>query len=478
MNFCKNKIFEYLKNKSISLLGFGKSNRAVASLLNELGLNFQVRDKHECYGMLENFKNSKIDSFFGENYLEDLNCDIIFRTPVIRPDIQEISEAVKYGSICSSEIDLFLKFCPTKNIFAVTGSDGKSTTTSLIYEILKSSGKDVFLGGNIGIPIISQIDNISNDSFVVLELSSFQLISCNINPKVSIITNISENHLDWHINFNEYVLSKSNIFNNQSENNTLVINFDDELSKKISSNCKASKRFFSLKHKLKNGSYLDSDGYLVHTKNQEVYKIIHKNDIKIPGIHNVSNFLSSICACLDYVSTDDIRYVAKNFPGLSHRIEFVRRINDVEYYDDSIASTPNRVINGSLSLFDKNIILIAGGYDKNLNYDEFANMVCRKVKILILIGQTTDKIESCVLKLKSDRIPKIFKASSMIEAVNFAYVNSSKNDKVLLSPACASFGMYNNFEERGNDFKLCVLSLEKLEGEFNDQKSVCKIVDR
>ena len=246
MNFCKNKIFEYLKNKSISLLGFGKSNRAVASLLNELGLNFQVRDKHECYGMLENFKNAKVDSFFGENYLENLNCDIIFRTPVIRPDIQEISEAVKNGSICSSEIDLFLKFCPTKNIFAVTGSDGKSTTTSLIYEILKRSGKDVFLGGNIGIPIISQIDKISDGSFVVLELSSFQLISCNINPKVSIITNISENHLDWHINFNEYVLSKSNIFNNQSENNTLVINFDDELSKKISSNCKASKRFFSL----------------------------------------------------------------------------------------------------------------------------------------------------------------------------------------------------------------------------------------
>ena len=190
MNFCKNKIFEYLRNKNISLLGFGRSNRAVASLLDELGLNFQVRDKYEYYKILENFKNSKIDSFFGENYLENLDCDIIFRTPVIRPDTKQISEAIKNGSICSSEIDLFLKFCPTKNIFAVTGSDGKSTTTSLIYEILKNSGKDVFLGGNIGIPIISQIDKISDDSFVVLELSSFQLISCYVKPKVSIITNI------------------------------------------------------------------------------------------------------------------------------------------------------------------------------------------------------------------------------------------------------------------------------------------------
>ena len=484
----KEKIFEYLKDKKIVLLGFGISNQAVAKFLDELAINFQVRDQKNCDLNIK-FKNSKPEFIFGENYLKNLNCDLIFRSPGIRPDLIEDK-----SYILSSEIEFFLKFCPTENVFAITGSDGKSTTTSIIYELLKSSGKKVFLGGNIGTPILPQICKISDKDFVVLELSSFQLMTCKINPKVAVITNISENHLDWHKNFNEYVYSKINIFKNQGKNpalsqnenvlplkttlfsghrpermnyfkssydNLLVSNFDCKILNEISEKATRKKRFFSVKSKISDGCYLDKDGYINFCENGKVFKIIHKNEIKIPGIHNIENFMAAISACYNFVSLENIKFVANNFKGLSHRIEFVAEISSVRYYDDSIASTPNRVLKGAFSIFENNIILIAGGYDKNLNFKEFGEKICDKVKILILIGQTAEKIENCVKNCKNFKKPKIFKADSMKSAVNFAYHNAFNNDVILLSPACASFGMYSNFEERGTDFKNCVLNLKK-----------------
>lgn len=452
-------IYDYLKNKKIILLGFGKSNSAIANVLDDLKINFEIRDKNNCSNKL-NFKNSKVNHIFGENYSENLDCDIIFRSPGIRPDIEGINLAVRNGAILSSEIDLFMKFCPSKNIFAVTGSDGKSTTTSIIYEILKSSGKNVFLGGNIGTPIISQLNKISSDSYVVLELSSFQLMDLNINPKIAIISNISENHLDWHINFNEYVSSKFNIFKNNPE--LLVINEDDSILNKLKG---SNIRSFSLNNKVENGCYLNENKDIIFSNHGKRSKIINCKDIKVPGIHNIYNYMASISACFDFVSIDDIKYVAQNFSGLNHRIEFIDEINGVKYYNDSIASTPNRVIKGSLSVFQDNIILIAGGYDKHLEFDKFADIVCNKAKVIILIGQTSDKIEKCINNSSFVKKPKIFKASSMADAVNLAKSNSVKNDIVLLSPACASFGMYNNFEERGMDFKKCVLNLREV---YND----------
>ena len=484
----KEKIFEYLKDKKIVLLGFGISNQAVAKFLDELAINFQVRDQKNCDLNIK-FKNSKPEFIFGENYLKNLNCDLIFRSPGIRPDLIEDK-----SYILSSEIEFFLKFCPTENVFAITGSDGKSTTTSIIYELLKSSGKKVFLGGNIGTPILPQICKISDKDFVVLELSSFQLMTCKINPKVAVITNISENHLDWHKNFDEYVDSKINIFKDQGKNpalsqnenvlplkttlssghrpermnyfkssydNLLVSNFDCKILNEISEKATRKKRFFSVKSKISDGCYLDKDGYINFCENGKVFKIIHKNEIKTPGIHNIENFMAAISACYNFVSLENIKFVANNFKGLSHRIEFVAEISSVRYYDDSIASTPNRVLKGAFSIFENSIILIAGGYDKNLNFKEFGEKICDKVKILILIGQADEKIEHCVKNCENFKKPKIFKADSMKSAVNFAYQNALKNDIILLSPACASFGMYKNFEERGKDFKNCVLNLKK-----------------
>ncbi len=484
----KEKIFGYLKDKKIVLLGFGVSNQAVAKFLDELAINFQVRDQKNCDLNIK-FKNSKPEFIFGENYLKNLNCDLIFRSPGIRSDLIEDKSC-----ILSSEIEFFLKFCPTENVFAITGSDGKSTTTSIIYELLKSSGKKVFLGGNIGKPILPQICKISDKDFVVLELSSFQLMTCKINPKVAVITNISENHLDWHKNFDEYVDSKINIFKDQGKNpalsqnenvlplktmlsyghrpermnyfkssydNLFVSNFDCKILNEISEKATRKKRFFSVKSKISDGCYLDKDGYINFCENDKVFKIIHKNEIKIPGIHNIENFMAAISACYNFVSLENIKFVANNFKGLPHRIEFVAEIGGARYYDDSIASTPNRVLKGAFSIFENNIILIAGGYDKNLNFKEFGEKICDKVKILILIGRAAEKIENCVKNCKNFKKPKIFKADSMKSAVNFAYHNAFNNDVILLSPACASFGMYSNFEERGTDFKNCVLNLKK-----------------
>lgn len=461
MNFYINKILEFLKNKKVCLLGLGKSNIAIASILNNLKIDFEVRDRNDCSEKLKKFANSKIKKRFFENYLIDIDSDIIFVSPGIRPDLKELKLAVNNGSILSSEIDLFLKCCPTKNIFAVTGSDGKSTTSSLMYELLKKSGKDVFLGGNIGVTIISQIENISSDSYVVLELSSFQLINLNISPKVAVITNISENHLDWHLNFDEYVNSKFNIFKNQSCNHLLVINHDDKISNKISNICKSKIRKFSLDCKVNNGCFVENNGDIIFSNNGQKRKIINKQDLKLLGNHNLENFLASVSACVDYVDTNSIKYVAENFKGLEHRIEFVDEINCVKYYNDSIASTPTRVMRGALSVFQNNIILIAGGYDKHLSFEKFAKFICGKVKLLILIGQTSEKIEKCINGLRSDVKPVVIKSNSMSDAVKLASLKSSTGDIVLLSPACASFGMYNNFEERGNDFKNCVLNLEK-----------------
>ena len=482
MNFIEQKIFEYLKDKKIILLGFGKSNQAVAEFLDKININFQIRDKKKYNLKFLKFKNSKIKFIFGENYLENLDsdCDLIFRSPGIRPDLIK-NKNLNKNLILLSEIEFFLKFCPTENLIAVTGSDGKSTTASLIYELLKNScennnknknnkNKKVFLGGNIGTPILPKINKISDKDFVVLELSSFQLITCNnINPKVAVITNISENHLDWHKDFQEYINSKINIFKNQKRDNLFVSNFDCDILNKISEKSTSKKRFFSLKSKISDGCYLDEKKYINFCENNKNFKIINKNKIKIPGEHNIENFMAAIAACYDFVNIENIKYLANNFKSLAHRIEFVAEINGVCYYDDSIATTPNRVLKGAFSVFENNnknnnILLIAGGYDKNLNFEELAKEICNKVKILVLIGQTAEKIKNCIINCNNLKKPEILNADSMQSAVNLAYKNSLKNDIniVLLSPACASYGMYSNFEERGDDFKNHVLNLKKL----------------
>ena len=472
MNSVRYEMFKFLNNKKIILLGFGKSNFEVAKVLDDLKIDFKICDINDdsyYFSRLKNFKNSKVKFSVGKDYLKNLESDIIFRSPGVPYICNDITEARSRGVHFTSEIELFIKFCPTKLIFGVTGSDGKTTVATIIYEMLKKSGKDVFIGGNIGFSLLSVIDEIRATSYVVLELSSFQLISATISPKIAIVTNISENHLDLHNSFQEYIDAKTNILINQNIDDIAVLNLNDKIVNKLSYKTVACKRFFSSNINLRvdNGCWIDKNKNIIFSKYSSDFEIMRSEDIKIPGIHNLENFMAAICACFDCVNITDIKYVAKNFFGVKHRLEFVKVVNNVRYYDDSIASTPNRTIKGALSVFQKNVILIAGGYDKNLNFRNLGKVICRKVKILILLGQTSEKIQKEVLNCKIKPKPKIFIVDSMEKAVNISSENGSNDDVVLLSPACASFGMYKNFEERGEDFKKHVNFLKSYDSTEN-----------
>ena len=269
--FILKNLIEYLENKKICLLGFGRSNYEVAKILDKYNINFKVIDQNDCSEKLNEFKNSKIEYSFGDHYLEKINCDILVRSPVVKYN-NEIYEAIKNGTKVLSEMSLFLKFCKSKNIFAITGSDGKTTSSNIIYELLKKSGKKTFLGGNIGIPMISKIFDIEENDYVVIELSSFQLFDCKIKPKIASVTNISENHLDWHKDFNEYLDSKTNISKYQDENDLLVLNYDNEFSNYIRDKSKAKIRYFSLRNKIPNGFFLN-DNEILFAENNKIVNI-------------------------------------------------------------------------------------------------------------------------------------------------------------------------------------------------------------
>ncbi|MDR1240459.1 MAG: UDP-N-acetylmuramoyl-L-alanine--D-glutamate ligase [Oscillospiraceae bacterium] len=449
------EIFKFLNKKEITLIGLGRSNLEVAKILDKFGIDFNVCDVRLKISDL-NLKKSKVKFNLGANYLKRLKGDLIFRSPVVSCHCEELNKAKKRGALVTSESELFFRFCPC-NICGVTGSDGKTTVTTLIYEILKNASQDVFIGGNIGFPLLPLFENLKRTSIVVAELSSFQLISMRKSPKFSVITNISPNHLDIHKDFSEYIFSKFNALFYQNENDFAILNYEDEILRSISKKIKSNVRFFSSKRKVK-GVWLDENGFIILSLNNEDIYLIHRSELKIPGKHNLENFMAAVCTCSCMMDIKNIihaiKITAENFSGVEHRIEFVCENDGVKFYNDSIASSPTRTIKGALSVFDaKNVILIAGGYNKKLSFEEFGNEICQKVKVLILIGNSAPEIRKAVMSSEFIEKPLIFNANSMKEAVFLSNKNAKKGDVVLLSPACASFDMYKNFEERGNDFK-------------------------
>jgi UDP-N-acetylmuramoylalanine--D-glutamate ligase len=430
-------IFTFLRNKKIALLGFGRSNRAVADILINSGIPFVICDKNEN---LDLSKYPNADRVLGPNYIENLSkFDLVFRTPAV-PYFSDFLHNVK----TCSEIELFFDVCPCK-IIGVTGSDGKTTVSTLISKILRESGFTVYLGGNIGTPLISKALKIKPNDVVVAELSSFQLISIKKSPQIAVLTNISPNHLDIHKNFAEYTDAKQNIIKFQNENCTAVLNANDKIVSKWRS--KGNNLLFGTTGVcdiMLNGDIIEFVGT----------PIINRNEIKIPGIHNVKNFMTAIGAVSAVkLDIEAIQRVAKNFVGVKHRIEFVRKVNGVKYYNDSASSTPTRTIEGALNVFYKNIILLAGGYNKNLSYKALGERICETVKTLILIGDTAEKIKISVLCAKKNLKPKIFMVASLREAVEIAAKTVENGDVVLFSPASASFDSFKNFEERGELFK-------------------------
>lgn len=460
-----NRIYNFLtslKGKKIALIGIGRSNLPLISLFSSYGAIVTACDKrsYEELGEYASLaQNSGAWLSLGENYLSDLDADIVLRTPGMKYYLDTLVDMRKNGVVVTSEMELFFDLCPCK-IIAVTGSDGKTTTTTIISEILKKAGKTVHLGGNIGKPLLPEIENIEPDDIAVVELSSFQLISMRKSPDIAIVTNIEPNHLDIHKDMQEYVDSKKNVIMHQNAFSKAVLNQDNALSDSFSDDVRGELRKFSRKSSVDNGCYLKGTDIIYSEFGVET-KVMSISDIKIPGMHNVENFMTAICAVWSLVDVDTIVEVAKTFCGVAHRAEFVREVDGVKFYNDSIASSPTRTACGTLSLYDEKIILICGGYDKNLDYSDLGTTICKKVKHLILIGATADKIESAVKNSSEFNTCgiNIVRANSMNEAVEMSHKLAVCGDIVSMSPASASFDMYKDFEERGNHFKQLVNEL-------------------
>ena len=443
----------WIKGKKVSVVGIGVSNVPLIKFLLEAGAKVTAHDKRDAERLGESYTRLKAlgaEFVLGDGYLDKIPTDteVIFKTPGLRPDAVQLVAAVQNGATLTSEMELFFELCPCP-IIAVTGSDGKTTTTSLVGEMLKAEGYTCHIGGNIGKPLLAEVENMTKADMAVVELSSFQLFSMKHSADVAVVTNVTPNHLDWHTDFDEYKDAKKNVFSN-NKNCRVILNFDNDVTKDFFDEA-PNPMYFSRQNSLETGVTLN-DGDIVIRKNGEEKRIISTADIKIPGLHNVENYMAAIGAVYPFVSRETIEKVAKNFGGVPHRIELVRTLDGVRYYNDSIASSPARTTAG-LKSFDKKVILIAGGYDKKIPFDEFGEVVNTYVKTLVLVGATSEKIENAVRMAKNFDGLEIIRETEFELAVKSAKASATEGDIVLLSPACASFDLFDNFEVRGNTFK-------------------------
>ena len=455
-----NKLDEFKYNvagKNITVIGIGISNLPLIKYLVSLGANVTACDRRSAEDLGENYTElEKLGVKFnlGDGYLNNLSGDMIFKTPGMRYDVPELLKAKENGSIVTSEMEVFFEVCPS-HIIAVTGSDGKTTTTTLIHKMMTDAGYKTWLGGNIGNPLLTDTEKMKENDWVILELSSFQLHTMRKSPEIAVITNISPNHLDMHKDYKEYIDAKKNIMLYQNEGDTLIVNADNQVTADIGKSANGAVKYFS-----RNGMadvYLD--GNIIK---RGIVEILNIKDIKIPGMHNVENYMAAIAAVSGLVSKDVIVNVAKTFGGVEHRIELVRTLDGVKYYNSSIDSSPNRTIN-TLRVFPNKVIMIAGGKDKGIPYDEIGSALAEHVKVLILIGATSDKIQEAldaeINKTGNGKDIEVIRATSYENAVNTARSKAHDGDVVLLSPASTSFDMFRNFEERGNLFKKIVNEL-------------------
>ena len=451
MNLKLEKFKKNICGKHVILLGVGVSNKPLISQLISYGARVTCCDKNTDIED-EFLEERKLGAQFrlGEGYLDDLDCDCIFKTPGIRPDIPQLVKARKNGVEITSEMEMFFKLCPCK-IIAVTGSDGKTTTTTLIYKILTGNGNMCHLGGNIGKPLFSEIETIGENDYAVIELSSFQLMSMRQSPDIAVVTNVAPNHLDFHTSMDEYIKAKKNIFKYQNKNGLLILNEKNDITRSFADEAKGGVVFFGGNADV----HIEDNTILFNDK-----PVISKDDICLPGEHNVENYMAAIAAVGRMVEPDVIKQVANTFGGVEHRIEYVREVDGVKFYNDSIASSPTRARAGLYS-FNRKVILIAGGYDKHIPFDDFGKDIKERVKRLYLIGATAPLIKEAVVKAYEGKrtLPIITQYTTLETVVKEVYMAAEAGDIVLFSPACASFDMFKNFEERGRKFKEIVKRL-------------------
>ena len=452
--------FETLRGKQILVLGVGVSNRPLVRLLLGHGLPVTCCDKtprEKLDPEVLELEQAGAKLHLGERYLDGLSGDVVFRTPGLHPDTPQIKALREGGAVITSEMEAFFQVCPCK-IIAVTGSDGKTTTSTLISEFLKKQGYRVWLGGNIGTPLLDRVDQMQPEDKVVLELSSFQLMYFPFSPQTAVITNLAPNHLDIHKNMEEYITAKENIYLHQQPGDRLILNMDNEITHAFAGKAVGSVREFSRRGEPERGVFL-KDG-TIWRKEDSTEKILDQSDILLPGIHNVENYMAAILAVGDLVSDENIREVAKTFGGVEHRIELVRVKDGVRYYNDSIASSPSRTTAG-LRSFNQKVILIAGGYDKHIPFAPLGPEIISHVKTLILCGATAPKIYDAVISAPSysPGNPRILWEDDFYEAIRLASREAKPGDVVILSPAGPAFDKFKNFAVRGKEFKKTVMEL-------------------
>ena len=447
-----------IRNKRVAVIGIGVSNTPLLDMLLAEGIRVTACDKRTREQMgqqTEELERRGCTLHLGEDYLKGLDADVIFRTPGLRPDVPEIAACVARGADLTSEMEVFFRVCPCP-IIAVTGSDGKTTTTTIIAELLKSAGKRVWVGGNIGHPLLCEADGMLQTDYAVLELSSFQLMTMSRSPHIAVVTNLAPNHLDMHRDMAEYVAAKENIFRHQSRGDIAIFNGDNAITAEQSARAPGRARTFSRRGEAADGVFLRGEDIVCRSGGQERV-IMTTGDIKIPGVHNVENYMAAIAAVDGLVPDEVIRSFARSFGGVEHRIELVRTYRGVRYYNDSIASSPSRTIAG-LRSFKEKVILIAGGYDKHIPFDVLGSEVVAHVKLLVLCGATADKIRASVENAPgyAPGKPEILDVTPFTAAVEAARDRAQPGDVVTLSPACAAFDQFKNFAERGRFFKSIV----------------------
>jgi len=442
--------FEKLRGKRVAVLGLGVSNRPLVRLLLEFGcvvLGGDRTPREKLDAEVLELERLGCQLHLGDDFYQDMSAEVAFRTPGMHPESPAVKHLRNGGAVVTSEMEAFFAVCPC-DILAVTGSDGKTTTTTLISEMLKAEGKTVWLGGNIGTPLLPLVRQMKKEDVAVVELSSFQLMDIQHSPRVAVITNLSPNHLDIHKDMDEYVEAKKNIYRFQGKDGVLVVNADNALTASLSGNGRT--KHFS---RIGTGDICLKDGII----RRHGEAVLAASDILLPGVHNIENYMAAIAAVEGLVSDETIRAVARSFGGVEHRIELVRIKDGVRFYNDSIASSPSRTIAG-LRSFDQKVILIAGGYDKHIPYDVLGPEICQHVKKLFLCGATAPQIRAAVESCSEEQ-PEMMDCGKFEAAVRAAAAAAEEGDVVLMSPASASFDEFKNFMVRGDFFKKIIKEL-------------------
>ncbi len=452
-----------LRGRTVAVVGIGVSNTPLIRLLLEEGIAVTAcdrRTREQLGDTADQLEALGARLRLGADYLEGLTQDVIFRTPGLRPDVPQLARAVARGSVLTSEMEVFFEVCPCP-IIAVTGSDGKTTTTTIIAELLKKAGNTVHMGGNIGHPLLCEAGRMRAEDYAVLELSSFQLMTMKRSPHIAVVTNLAPNHLDVHKDMAEYVAAKENIFRHQKDGDRAIFNFDNTITRGQGQSVPGHAVYFSRLSEPEQGVFLRDREIICRDGGGERI-VMTTDDIKLPGLHNVENYMAAVAAVNGLVPDGIIREFARAFGGVEHRIELVRTYRGVRYYNDSIASSPSRTTAG-LRSFPEKVILIAGGYDKHIPFDALGGEIVEHVKLLVLCGATAAKIRAAVENAGDYRPghPEILEVTPFQKAVEAARDHAVSGDVVTLSPACAAFDQFPNFAERGKAFKAIVNGWEE-----------------